>query len=397
MSNRDSVPGLRKRTRADGTIVWYWIASEVSPKAAGFGLKTVTLPGDLDHVRAEAMRLTANLRRWLAKNQGNIHRFSGTIASLIDCYIGDEDSPYHTVKPNTRRQYNESLRIIRHAVGRSVIDDLTRKDFARWHRGFRYPEGEDGPDRIRRAAHAMKLIRILVNFGASMRYRGCAETAVILHNMKFPLPAPRRKALGFDHAAAIVDGAIAAGKPSIALAQALQFELSLRQKDVIGEWTYEPAAIGLAHAGRRWSGGVLWSDVVDGVLTKQTTKTATVGEWPLGNYPLVAKALACFSAGLVGPMVVSERTGLPYRDFAYQREWRALADAAGVPRDIWNMDSRAGGITEADEAGADIRDVQRHATHSNASTTGRYVRRTGEATARVAELRVKHRDKGKAE
>src|SRR5262249_46543888 len=37
----------------------------------------------------------------------------------------------------------------------------------------------------------------------------------------------------------------------------------------------------------------------------------------------------------------------------YAREWRVVARAAGVPDQVWNMDARAGGISEADDAGAD--------------------------------------------
>jgi hypothetical protein len=36
----------------------------------------------------------------------------------------------------------------------------------------------------------------------------------------------------------------------------------------------------------------------------------------------------------------------------YARWFRQIARAAGIPDDVWNMDSRAGGATEADEAGA---------------------------------------------
>ena len=95
----------------------------------------------------------------------------------------------------------------------------------------------------------------------------------------------------------------------------------------------------------------------------------------------------------VGPMIVSETTGLPYRQGNFGVTWREIADAAGVPKDVWNMDSRSGGLTEADEAGADPHDIQRHATHSDPKTTGRYIRRNLAANERVAELRVASRRK----
>jgi hypothetical protein len=377
------------------------------------------LEGDDDAIAAKCRALTVELQEWLGRQGPAATEYDGTLASLIGIYQTDEDSPYRGVKGNTRRHYDDTLAIVAAAVGPRRVDLLTRKDFARWHRGFRFPDGEDGPDRVRRAHNCIKMLRIVLRFGASMRYAGCRDAADVLSNMTFPLPAPRRAALTYAQAAAIVEGAIAAGRPSIGLAQALQFELSLRQRDVIGEWasaveTGEKYAkkysSGIVYHGQRWSGGVLWSDLsADLILTKTTTKTAAVGEWDLKLYPLVMRALAgCGerpatrpeNAGVlstrVGPMIVSETTGHPYRADDYRVKWRAIARAAGVPDAVWNMDSRAGGITEGADAGAAVDDLRRHATHTDAKMTSRYIRGTGPATARVATLRVAKRTKNEA-
>lgn len=396
----NDAPGLVKRRRTDGTFALYWSAAAVSRKAVDYPLRTIRLSDDETDAAARCRILTAELRAWLAEQAGfaTPARFEGTVASLIECYTRDEYSPYRTIKANTRRQYDDSLAVVKAAVGARRIDVLTRADFMRWHQGFRFPEGETGPDRVRRAHHAMKLVRILVNFGASMRYPGCADAAMVLSKMTFVLPAPRRSQLTLDQATAIIDAAIAAGRPSIALAQAFQFELTLRQKDVIGEWFYEPstgADGAIRSGGWRWANGVLWSDVsVDGVLVKQTTKTAAIGEWRLALYPLVTKALAAMPEGMrAGPMIVSETIGKPYRPDDFRVKWRRIATAAGVPADVWNMDSRAGGITEGADAGATIEDLRRHATHADGKMTARYMRGTEKATAKVATLRAASRKK----
>lgn len=54
-----------------------------------------------------------------------------------------------------------------------------------------------------------------------------------------------------------------------------------------------------------------------------------------------------------GPRIVDEASGWPYAEMAYGRERRIMARAAGIPSHIWNMDARAGTITEAEDAGAD--------------------------------------------
>lgn len=93
----------------------------------------------------------------------------------------------------------------------------------------------------------------------------------------------------------------------------------------------------------------------------------------------------------IGPIVKDEASGLPYRQRHFIDLWRDLADKVGIPRSVWNRDSRAGGVTEGSDAGADIEHLRHHATHSNIATTGRYNRNTIDKTRKVAVLRVAHR------
>ena len=78
---------------------------------------------------------------------------------------------------------------------------------------------------------------------------------------------------------------------------------------------------------------------------------------------------------------IRERLNIP------EKRWREVATAAGVPLEVKNMDSRAGGITEATDAGASIEAVRHHATHRDARTTMRYSRQTLAKTQSVAEIR----------
>lgn len=395
-------PGLLRRKTGKG-VAFYWIARRVSKHAKDYGIRSIRLPDDEDAAAAECRRLSAELREWLAQRNYD-PEFTGTVGSLIDCYRGDPDSPYHAVKANTRRDYDDSLDIVKKAVGGAVIEQLTRRDFSRWYGGFKAPAREGGPERLRRAHGCMKLLRTVASYGVSMRYPGSRDMRDVLSEMRFPMPAPREESMTYEQAEAIIDKALMKDRRSIALAQALQFETTLRQRDVIGEWMliFSPSNEeaksdkgGIASRGHRWANGVLWSDISpDMILRKKTTKTGTHSAWNLTLCPLVMKVLAHFPPEeRVGPLVVSEASGRPYRQNAFGKEWRAIADEAGIPRSIWNMDSRSGGLTEADEAGADPHDIQRHATHSDLRTTGRYVRRNLAANERVAELRVRSRKK----
>ena len=75
-----------------------------------------------------------------------------------------------------------------------------------------------------------------------------------------------------------------------------------------------------------------------------------------------------------------------------QKNWRTVARAAGIPDDVLNRDSRAGGVTEGSDAGADLEHLRHHASHSSSATTARYSRKTLTKTRAVARLRVAHRE-----
>jgi hypothetical protein len=57
------------------------------------------------------------------------------------------------------------------------------------------------------------------------------------------------------------------------------------------------------------------------------------------------------------------------------RWFRQIARTAGILDDVWNMDTRAGGATEADEAGAALEAIQGSLTHAKDGSTLRYLRR----------------------
>ena len=64
----------------------------------------------------------------------------------------------------------------------------------------------------------------------------------------------------------------------------------------------------------------------------------------------------------------------PYAKLAFSREWRVVARAAGIPDHIKNMMARAGAITEAEDAGADLDEIRSAVGHANAAMTARYSR-----------------------
>jgi hypothetical protein len=181
----------------------------------------------------------------------------------------------------------------------------------------------------------------------------------------------------------------------LALGTAIQFETTLRQRDVIGEWepVRDSEATGILFRGRRWVNGLTWADLGNNLeLFKNTTKTGQTAAHDLKLIPMVLRVLSLIPVDQrVGPLIIDEKAQRPYAAHGYAREWRAVANAAGIPRSVWNMDARAGGISEADDAGAELDDIRSAAAHAQASTTARYVRGTIGKSRKVTRLRQTHR------
>lgn len=94
----------------------------------------------------------------------------------------------------------------------------------------------------------------------------------------------------------------------------------------------------------------------------------------------------------LGPLIVSEKTGIPYRENYYAQNWREVAKAAGVPEDVLSMDARAGAISEVEEATGDLDAARKMAGHTTTKTTLVYVRNDDLANnRRIAEARSKLR------
>ncbi|MBB4066802.1 site-specific integrase [Gellertiella hungarica] len=408
--------GLKKRPRKDGTTAYYWVATAVSSKAKDYPQKTVRVHGDMSEIIQVCQTLTSELKQWLAeKGIGPAPVYDKSLHSLIRLYRSNKASSYFEVSSKTRESYDYALNLLDEACGSRMLDRVTGLDMKEWYAHFKEPaedtaaqaiareearqRGEvlpPNPERARRAYYVMQMLRIVVGFGVVSDLPECYRLKHVLEEMRFPVPKARTQSITFEQVQAICHKAVEKGLLSIALAQALQFELTLRQVDVIGMWEKadDAASGGILDRGQRWGGGLLWSHLdQQGILTKVTTKVDdVVAEHDTMQYPFLRSIIDMVPPEKrFGPMIKSEATGLPYRRRHFADVWRSVADEAGVPRSVWNRDSRAGGVTEGSDAGADLEHLRHHANHKNAATTQRYNRRTLEKTREVARLRVASR------
>lgn len=394
-------PGLVWRRRVNEWVATWQARSDLGKR--GFRPKTVPLwrgqaPDDLARadIQDQCNRLQREMLIW---GRGGLPdapiKLDGTLKSLCDCYRRDADSGFDKKEHKTRLYYEALMKRIVADKGNELLRDLKGRVFLRWH--------EDLTERGIAMAHAiMGMMRTLVSFGANiLEDKECERLRGLLSGMKFKQPKPRNERLTAEQATAIRKMAHEEGLHSIALAQAIQFECMLRQKDVIGEWMpqSEPGLSDVLHGPEKWMKGVRWEYIDENLILRHTTsKRKKEVEINLALAPMVMEELEWLriDTGKVptrGPIVISDYTGLPWHGQHFRRHWRKVADFAGVPKSVRNMDSRAGAITEATEAGAELEHIKQAATHGDISMTQRYARNQRGKTDNVLRLRVEHRNK----
>lgn len=378
---RTDRPGYVSRKNRDGTAVHYWNPWRADKKAPE-ALSVVRLPDGLtdDEIAAECRARTAQLKAELHALKAG-PTFTGTIKSLIEQYRYDKTSTLHRVKHSTRiRDYEPSLRVLEKNVGDRVVAELKASDFQRWFDGWR-KKGH------RRASGAIKLLRVIISYGAGERLHGCAEARAILADMRFEQPEPRMIAMTYDQCLAIVKKSAELECPTIGFVEALKFETALRRIDVIGEWGPDPDG-----GPFRWRGLTAGDISRDMILSLKTSKTNAAVARDLNTLPLVQEALKAYSIPQIGPVVIDEDSGRPYWENRYATKFRMVARAADIPDEVWSMDSRAGAVTETVEATGSLEAGQKLATHATTKTTRRYSRGDGlEESRKIAQARVDSR------
>lgn len=407
-----SAPGLKWRKLPSGAFEARWRCRDDLISRSDFGnfkiksMKLWTGTGDptkeeWDFISDTCAQLQNEMLVWAKGGLTSTPEFDGTISGLIHCYKTDPDSVYK--KPGklryaSRVNYDALMSLLEREYGGEYVCNLKGRIVQRWHDGW----VADGKIAV---AHAkMKMLRMLLSFGtAILEDPECTRMSAVLSKMKFEMAKPRTECLTVAHANLIRPKAHEIGRPSIALAQAFQFELMLRQKDVIGEWVplSEPGVSDIVDTERRlkWLRGIRWEEIDQNLILEHVTskrnKKITVN---LNNAPMVMEELARLKERPTqGPIIIHEVHGVPYTAAQFRWLWREIANSCGIPKTVRNMDSRAGAITEASDAGAELEHIRHAATHSDITMTQRYSRGSEEKIAQVQKLRVLSRNRSGTE
>jgi hypothetical protein len=421
------LPGKKPGFKTGRHNLPYWYAKQITRDPRGFPDTCIALPPDATEEELETLcqQYSTRLREHIAA-QGNEprltkSRYDGSMRAACRIYQEHPLSDFHTVKFTTKKFYITCLRRIEATVGARLIRNLTKHDFKHWYTEWRKgevsidDEGNKvvGPERIDRAHDTIAMVRTVIYFMAGDGNVECEKIAARLEKIKFEKGGARQEELTYQHATAFIRTAFDLSRKGVIPAEralmmsigvAAQFELMLRQMDIIGEWapigakrklpsgiaTMDLPAI---NPTEQWAGFFTWEGIAGWRWHMKTSKSKYRAgqDFDLTRHSLLLPLLEGVPLHERVGAIVKGQHGLPIRARSYGNWFRDIARPAGIPDAVWNMDARAGGAGEADEAGATIEEIRDGLTHTTTATTVRYIRRRGTKAAALADKRSARR------
>lgn len=370
----------------------YWRAPRPDIRA-GHSSSSVRLPGRAgdgqDAARAKLCRkLEADLIRWrakLAKPAKSAKPTQRTLAHswrwIMRRYLTDEFSPFSEVKANTQVSYRDELAYWDEAIGNVLVSATDYVAIKRLQRDM-----QAGGRSLSFIARKFTMLRIVANYGAAIAPKMFIDIRMILSTIRFKKPGPRDVFPTEAQVMAIINVCDDAGDPMMALGLALQWWLTLRARDVRGDWmgTGKDA---------RWVDGLTWSMIKGDMaeIRKVVSKTAASDPremvWDLSPLPDIQARLRAIPIDQrVGP-VIRQPDGQPFHRNRFTEKFRKYRAVAGVHKDVKMMDTRAGAINHAKSLGATEVEMQLQAGHASSSTTQRYIRGREAEVNKVIKLR----------
>ena len=322
---------------------FYWEPSRLVRK---LGFASEALGRDEVKALARAKQLNDQVARMLADGEALLPRppQEGTISWVI-AEVWRKSARWKRLAPKTVRGYEQAIAAIEDWCGDKPAASITRKAVKVWQRQLE----ERAPAM---AAAILRVLRIVMNHA-------------IDEGLRTDNPA---EALGLHTAGGNsqpwTDGEVQVfcataqrlGHPSMEVAVMLAVCLGQREADVLRlSWTQLD----------RPTGG-FW-------LTQAKTKARLF-------VPALPELLAILGrTEMRSPtIVISEATGVPYKEDHFRHLFRDIADAAGLSKERKFMHLRHTAATRLGEAGASNKQIQAITGHRSEAVLGRYVRPNSE-------------------
>jgi hypothetical protein len=156
---RSATPGLKYRTRADGTRAAIWCAPPGAIRA-GFTPRTLDMSGcPVDDLPARCERLWAEALAFTGRQVDPLG-YDGRLGSLLRIYELHPDSPLKKLKSTSLHTYSIYLGRLAKAYGARRIDSVTGLDVLRWAKDWRGEEGH-----VAAASMALAVLKAALSFG----------------------------------------------------------------------------------------------------------------------------------------------------------------------------------------------------------------------------------------
>lgn len=276
-----------------------------------------------------------------------------TLGELVDTFLTDPRSSHHKLRFKTRDHSGAMHERIKRMKGDLRLSSMSKSDLQDLYKEW---SGHGSKPAIGHAL--MGRLRALLTFGSEiLENEDCQRLSGIFRSLHFEAPKKRVERLTAEHAEAICTVARSQSRYSIALAQAIQFGTDFRQRDTIGEWVpiAEPGISVVTNSKKqKWLRGLRWEELdANMILTHVTSARQKIISVDLNTVPMVIRELGYSDRSKLpasGPIIISESTGLPYHADDYRRKWREIANLAGVPPTVRNMDSMRSDGGEEEES-----------------------------------------------
>lgn len=406
----EDAPGLVWRPRKNGWVATWQARSDLIK--LGYAPQTAQLwsgdqpptERDVKQIKSQCQRLQAEMLMFSRAGDFQVPEGVRTLRELINKYQTDPASRHGKKRYHTRRNHEGVLGRIQKSHGDAQLADIRFKTLVMWH-----DEWSCGGEKKASGHMHIAMLRSVFAFGMSiLEDQECERLCGITRQLRLPTgDGAREDVITAEQVIAHRAKCREIGYFSMALAQALQFELMFRQKDIIGEWVplseREVSDVIHRHKKLKWVRGLRWESISDDFkLTHVTSKKGKKVTFDLTLCPMVMEELEILIKFLggkpaKGPVIVLESTAQPYFAVLFRQTWRKIARICKIPDSVQNRDSRAGGISEATEAGAELEHVKHAATHSNINMTERYSRLKDKKIRNVQLIRLEKRNGTKTE
>lgn len=309
---------VRKTERSGAVTIWWQPATRLRKH----GFKSERLPDNLREAWARCAELNDALDRWRAGlPKPTVQRHArGTFTWLCDQFRASKE--YRSRRATTRYDYDRHMRLLCELFGERPIAAFTPRLIYAYRQ--KMPSGRQGMYRMQvlrlLMGHAVRMGELPTNPASQMRLETPpARTALWL-------PEQRRAFLEL-------------APPSVRLAFLLALYTGQREADVLS---------------------MRWTDIRDGWIQIVQQKTGRRVAIPLHSKLRAALAEAP-KAGLC--IVISERSGAPWRPDSFRGAVQRTSEAAGITG-VKFMDLRRTAVTSLADAGCTVPEIAAITGHS---------------------------------